>query len=180
MSFTKQGWGVQTLLDLQPLVQNIVSFGADRQRPLLPVLLEILGYLYWVPTLPSRWKHHCRRGKQSGRLVKLKVSLRNLLFSDQRMGCSQDCWGSQDEQYQDTKLRLSRYSTTTRCFYKWKYREFTTRSKPLKETFQYLKHTTSSVKHSWGSSMTWTCLAASGMRPLVFIDDMTADSQDHL
>lgn len=130
----------QTLLDLQPLVQNIVSFGADRQQPLLPVLLEILGYLYWVPTLPSRWKHHCRRGKQSGRLVKLTVSLRNLLFSDQRMGCSQDCWGSQDEQYQDTKLRLSRYSTTTRCFYKWKYREFTTRSKPLVWTRLNRKH----------------------------------------
>lgn len=41
----------QTLLDLQPLVQNIVSFGADRQQPLLPVLLEILGYLFprWLP-----------------------------------------------------------------------------------------------------------------------------------
>lgn len=120
-------------LDLQPLVQNIVSFGADRQQPLLPVLLEILGYLYWVPTLPSRRKHHRRRGKQSGRLVKLKVSLRNLLFSDQCMGCSQDCLGSQDEQYQDTKLRLSRYSTTTRCFYKWKYREQTTGLNKIKQ-----------------------------------------------
>lgn len=87
----------QTLLDLQPLVQNIVSFGAGRQQPLPPVVLEILGYLYWVHTLPSRRKRHDRRGQQSGRLVKLKVSLRNLLFSHQRMVCSQDSLGSQDE-----------------------------------------------------------------------------------
>ena len=42
------------------------------------------------------------------------------------------------------------------------------------------KRTSSSVKYVGGSVMAWTCMAASGVGSLIFIDDVTQNSSSRM
>lgn len=66
----------QTLLDLQFSFKDIAALKHDEQKSFPPFLSGIPAYLYRASAPPSQRKSYRHRGKRSGRLVKLKVWLR--------------------------------------------------------------------------------------------------------
>ncbi|KAL1256516.1 hypothetical protein QQF64_012061 [Cirrhinus molitorella] len=66
---------VKTLLDLRSSTKEFVKFDYGGQKTLPPVLLGIPSYLCRYPGLHPRRKRHRRRGKRSGRLVRMKACL---------------------------------------------------------------------------------------------------------
>ena len=65
----------QTLLELQEFAVKNVHFSYSEQKPLPPLLAGIPAHLYRVLDPTSRRMRRRRRGKRSGKLVKLKACL---------------------------------------------------------------------------------------------------------
>lgn len=63
----------QTLLDLRLSAKDLVKFGGH--KTLLPLLSGIPAYLCRLPAPYPRRKRHRRRGKRSGRMVRVKACL---------------------------------------------------------------------------------------------------------
>ncbi len=65
----------QTLLNFRHSAKDLVKFDYAGQKTLPPLLSGIPAYLCRLPVTHPRRKHHRRRGKRGGQLVRVKTGL---------------------------------------------------------------------------------------------------------
>ncbi|GAA6086568.1 uncharacterized protein LOC116976515 [Tachysurus ichikawai] len=74
----------QTLLDLRVRAKGFVKFDYGGHKTLPPLLSGIPAYLCRVPASYSRGKRYRRRGKHSGRMVRVKAFLAHFSITSWR------------------------------------------------------------------------------------------------
>lgn len=76
----------QSLLDLQQNFRYLSAFYRGEKKILPPHLSEIPTHLLRVSALPCRRKRFRRRGKRSGRMVKMRIYLAHSTYGSRTVG----------------------------------------------------------------------------------------------